>query len=185
MLFPQLLEQYKPKITDTPKRWLPAAMAHALVSGYNRAIATSLPMSWLGGGIGVSKATRSGVRTRLAPEAWAAVGVRHGATRRTAYGSHPEINGTPQSTTELPLSEKGKDVCATFGTVKLGPSFFWWPLIFKCFCGWGLGMVVLGCRFLSCHPLSPPSCPLEVEIGASPDSYCIACVALRQASEQD
>ena len=44
-----------------------------------------------------------------------------------------------------------------------------------------------GYSLLPCHPFSPPSCPLEVEIGASPDEWCIhdaivtACVFSRRA----
>ena len=75
----------------------------------------SLPMSWLGGGIGVSGATRSGVRARLAPEGWAAVGVLYAMVppggphmARTLWGN-PQNTPAPPGTTKLPQRHKGQD----------------------------------------------------------------------------
>ena len=49
-------------------------------------------------------------------------------------------------------------------------SFFWWPLNIKFFLWFGAGDSIYGTLIFVLPPTFTPSCPLEVEIGRSPDN---------------
>ena len=74
-------------------------------------------------------------------------------------------------------------VSATFVSVEFCGSFFWWPLnINFFFFGVGLGMVVLGYRFLFRHPFSPTLTHLTTRVhmcNGRCNGHCLCLLAAR------
>jgi hypothetical protein len=110
----------------------------------------------------------------------------------TGIGIHAGLGAGMDSGTPLPSCESNtlvgateSVVSATFGTVEFGSSFFCWPFKIKVFLLFEAGDGILGILITVLPPHFLLSCPLQVEIGESPDKHCIhdaavaACVFLQ------